>query len=210
MARLRCPASSKATVISPAVERVDPIANYYAAVTRRTSDGAVFYGDQQMSRLEALRSYTVANAFAAFEEDLKGTLTVGKLADVTVLNRDLTAVPDAAIRETAVVYTIIGDKIVYRGNCAEALPGASWPRSCLVAAAESRSIAFPARSGRSRPVRSRDVGVSHDTSCARSIRRPGPRQAASTLKGEARDYFLPYACSGADCRAGGCMQLRQR
>jgi predicted amidohydrolase YtcJ len=98
------------------VERVDPIANYYAAVTRRTSDGVVFYGDQQMSRLEALRSYTVANAFAAFEEDLKGTLTVGKLADVTVLNRDLTAVPDAAIRETAVVYTIIGGKIVYRGN----------------------------------------------------------------------------------------------
>jgi predicted amidohydrolase YtcJ len=69
-----------------------------------------------MSRLEALRSYTVANAFAAFEEDLKGMLTAGKLADVTVLNRDLTAVPDAAIMETAVVYTIIGGKIVYRGN----------------------------------------------------------------------------------------------
>ena len=98
------------------VERVDPIANYYAAVTRRTSDASVFFGDQQMSRLEALRSYTVANALAAFEEDLKGTLSVGKLADVTVLNRDLTAVPDAAIRGTAVVYTIIGGKIVYRGN----------------------------------------------------------------------------------------------
>jgi predicted amidohydrolase YtcJ len=98
------------------VESVDPIANYYAAVTRRTRDGGVFYGDQQMSRLEALRSYTVSNAFAAFEEDLKGTLTVGKLADITVLSRDITAVPDAAIRETTVVYTIIGGKIVYRGN----------------------------------------------------------------------------------------------
>jgi predicted amidohydrolase YtcJ len=98
------------------VESVDPIANYYAAVTRRTDDGRVFYGDQQMSRFEALRSYTVANAFAAFEEDLKGTLAVGKLADITVLSRDITAVPDDAIRETTVVYTIIGGKIVYRGN----------------------------------------------------------------------------------------------
>jgi predicted amidohydrolase YtcJ len=98
------------------VESVDPIANYYAAVTRRTRDGGVFYGDQQMSRLEALRSYTVSNAFAAFEDDLKGTLTVGKLADITVLSRDITAVPDAAIRETMVLYTIIGGKIVYRGN----------------------------------------------------------------------------------------------
>ena len=98
------------------VESVDPIANYHAAVTRRTQDGGVFYGDQQMSRLEALRSYTVANAFAAFEDDQKGTLTVGRLADITVLNRDITAVPDAAIRETTVVYTIIGGKIVYRGN----------------------------------------------------------------------------------------------
>lgn len=98
------------------VESVDPIANYYSAVTRRTQDDAVFYGDQRMSRLEALHASTVSNAFAAFEEDLKGTLTVGKLADVTVLNRDLTTVPDAAIREMSVVYTIIGGKIVYRGN----------------------------------------------------------------------------------------------
>ena len=98
------------------VESVDPIANYYAAVTRRTLDGAVFYGDQQMSRLEALRSSTVTNAFAAFEENLKGTLTIGKLADITVLDRDITAVPDETIRETTVVYTIIGGKIVYRGN----------------------------------------------------------------------------------------------
>ena len=98
------------------VESVDPVANYYAAVTRRTQDGGVFYGDQRMSRLEALRSYTVANAFAAFEEDLKGTLSAGKLADITVLNRDITAVPDADIRETTVAYTIIGGKIVYRGN----------------------------------------------------------------------------------------------
>lgn len=98
------------------VESVDPIANYYAAVTRRTQDGIVFYGDQRMSRLEALRASTVNNAFAAFEEALKGTLAVSKLADITVLNRDITIVPDEAIPQTRVVYTIIGGKIVYRGD----------------------------------------------------------------------------------------------
>ena len=56
------------------VEDVDPIASYYATVTRKAKDGKVFYGDQKMSRLEALRSYTINNAFAAFEEDIKGSL----------------------------------------------------------------------------------------------------------------------------------------
>jgi predicted amidohydrolase YtcJ len=85
-------------------------------MTRRAQGGDVFVADQRMSRLEALRSYTVNNAFAAFEEDLKGTLSVGKLADITVLSRDITTVPDEAILETRAVYTIIGGKIVYRGN----------------------------------------------------------------------------------------------
>jgi predicted amidohydrolase YtcJ len=98
------------------VEDVDPIANFHAAVTRRTPNGTVFHGDQRMSRMEALRSYTVNNAFAAFEDGLKGTLSVGKLADITVLDRDITAVPDEEIRETRVVYTIIGGTIVYRAN----------------------------------------------------------------------------------------------
>jgi predicted amidohydrolase YtcJ len=94
------------------VESVDPIANYFAAVTRRTAFGR----DQKMSRLEALRSYTVNNAFAAFEEDLKGTLSVGKLADITVLSRDITRVPEDQITDAAIVYTIVGGKIVYRGD----------------------------------------------------------------------------------------------
>ena len=53
------------------------------------------------------------NAYAAFEEDLKGTLAVGKLADITVLTRDITAVPDDEIRQSKVVYTIIGGEIAY-------------------------------------------------------------------------------------------------
>jgi hypothetical protein len=96
------------------VEDVDPIASYYATVTRKAPDGKVFYGDQKMSRLEALKSYTIANAFAAFEEDIKGSLTPGKLADITVLTKDITTVPDDEIRSAKVAYTIIGGKVVYK------------------------------------------------------------------------------------------------
>jgi predicted amidohydrolase YtcJ len=98
------------------VEDVDPIASYYATVTRKAKDGKVFYGDQKMSRLEALRSYTMANAFAAFEEDIKGSLSLGKLADITVLTKDITTVPDDEILTAKVSYTIIGGKVVYRAQ----------------------------------------------------------------------------------------------
>jgi len=96
------------------VEDVDPIPNYYAAVTRRLANGTVFYADQRMSRMEALRAYTLQAAYAAFEEDVKGSLTVGKLADVTVLTKDITTVPDDEIRTAKVAYTIVGGKIVYQ------------------------------------------------------------------------------------------------
>ena len=82
----------------------------------KAADGKVFYGDQRMSRMEALRSYTVANAYAAFEEDIKGSLTRGKLADVTVLTKDITAIPDDQIKTAKVAYTIIGGKVVYKAN----------------------------------------------------------------------------------------------
>jgi predicted amidohydrolase YtcJ len=98
------------------VEDVDPIASYYATVTRKAPDGKVFYGDQKMSRIEALKSYTIANAFAAFEEDVKGSLAPGKLADITVLTKDITTVPDDEIKSAKVAYTIIGGKVVYKGG----------------------------------------------------------------------------------------------
>lgn len=93
------------------VEDVSPLASYYASVTRKTKDGTVFYPDQRMSREEALRSYTWNNAYAAFEEKLKGSLETGKLADITVLSRDILTVPDDQILSTDVVYTIVGGKI---------------------------------------------------------------------------------------------------
>ena len=66
------------------------------------------------SRERALYSYTMGNAIAAFEEDIKGSLSVGKLADITVLSQDLLAVPDEKIMDTEVVLTVIGGRIRYR------------------------------------------------------------------------------------------------
>lgn len=95
------------------VEEVNPIASFYASVTRKAKDGSVFFGEQKMTRMEALKSYTVSNAYAAFEEDQKGALKPGMLADITVLSRDILTIPDADIPATKVVHTIVGGKVVY-------------------------------------------------------------------------------------------------
>ena len=96
------------------VEDVDPIACYYASVSRRTWEGKVFYPDQRMSRMEALRSYTVNGAYAAFQEDILGSLTRGKLADITVLSKDILTCDEEEIPTAEVLYTIVGGKIVYQ------------------------------------------------------------------------------------------------
>jgi predicted amidohydrolase YtcJ len=96
------------------VEDVDPIQCYYAAVSRRLKDGTVFFPDQRMTRMEALRSYTINNAYAAFEEGNKGSLKVGKLADVTVLSRDILTLSESDIRSAKVDYTIVGAKVMYQ------------------------------------------------------------------------------------------------
>jgi predicted amidohydrolase YtcJ len=96
------------------VEFIDPIACFYATVTRKLKDGTVFYPDQRMSRKEALRSYTINCAYAAFQEDILGSLTPGKLADITVLSKDIMTVPDDEILNTEVVYTIVGGKVLYK------------------------------------------------------------------------------------------------
>jgi len=83
-------------------------------VTRKMKDGTVFYPDQRMSREEALRSYTINGAYAAFQEDILGSLTPGKLADITVLSKDIMTVPENEILEAEVLYTIVGGKILYK------------------------------------------------------------------------------------------------
>ena len=95
------------------VEQIDPLAGFYAAVTRKMDNGLAFYPEQCMTREEALRSYTLDAAYAAFEEPIKGSLTPGKLADIVVLSQDILSIPAEQLRETQVLYTIIGGQIRY-------------------------------------------------------------------------------------------------
>ena len=96
------------------VEDVDPIACFYASVSRKLKDGSVFFPGQRMSREQALRSYTVNNAYSAFEESSKGSLAPGKLADVTVLSKDILTIPEDEIPKAQVDYTIVGGKVMYQ------------------------------------------------------------------------------------------------
>ncbi|MDX1479390.1 MAG: amidohydrolase, partial [Saprospiraceae bacterium] len=89
------------------VEDVDPIASYYATVTRKRADtGMEFFPEQRMTREEAIYSYTMANAFAAFEEDQKGSLETGKYGDLVILSNDLINCSDEEILETQVLLTV--------------------------------------------------------------------------------------------------------
>jgi predicted amidohydrolase YtcJ len=96
------------------VEDVNPIAGYYATVSRKTKDGKVFYPNQRMSRTEALKSYTWNGAYAAFEEGSRGSLKPGKYADLVVLSKDILEIPEGEIPSAQVVYTIVGGKIRYQ------------------------------------------------------------------------------------------------
>jgi predicted amidohydrolase YtcJ len=95
------------------VESIDPIASFYGSVTRITKEGTVFLPEQRITRAEGLRAYTLSNAYAAFEEQTKGSLTPGKLADVVVLSADIMRVPDDQIRSAKVDLTVLGGKVRY-------------------------------------------------------------------------------------------------
>jgi predicted amidohydrolase YtcJ len=96
------------------VEPIDPIASYYASVSRMTIKGEKFYPEHVMTRMEALESYTINNAYAAFEEQAKGSITPGKLADIVVLSQDLLTVPEETIPDTKVEMTIVGGVVKYQ------------------------------------------------------------------------------------------------
>lgn len=98
------------------VEDVDPLKSFYASVTRQSEKGdppGGFEPDQRMTRAEALRSYTLDAAYGAFREKELGSLEPGKLADLTVLSRDILAVPDSEILKAEVLYTIVDGRIRY-------------------------------------------------------------------------------------------------
>ena len=96
------------------VEDADPIASFYGTVSRKTRDGSVFVPEQRLTRAEALKSYTLNGAYGAFQEKDLGSITVGKLADITVLSKDIMTIPEVEIPTARVVYTILGGKVRYQ------------------------------------------------------------------------------------------------
>ena len=98
------------------VAPADPLAGIYAAVTRSTLDGRNPDGwvpEQKITVEQALRGYTYEGAYASFEEDRKGMIKAGMLADMALIDRDLTAIPPETIRDARVLKTIVGGRVVY-------------------------------------------------------------------------------------------------
>jgi len=98
------------------VEAVNPLWGFYASITRQdhaSQPAGGWFADQRLSREEALRSFTLDAAYAAFEERDKGSLEPGKLADFIVLSRDIMTIPPADVLKTEVVRTVVGGQTVW-------------------------------------------------------------------------------------------------
>tara|TARA_Y100001947_G_scaffold2847_1_gene2539 strand:- start:222 stop:1922 length:1701 start_codon:yes stop_codon:yes gene_type:complete len=98
------------------VEIGDPRIEFYAAIARKDLDGFYDRGwhlEQAVTREEALKMFTIWPAFAAFQEDINGTIEVGKLADLTIFSKDIMKVPEEEILEAQVIMTIVNGKIVF-------------------------------------------------------------------------------------------------
>jgi predicted amidohydrolase YtcJ len=95
------------------VEDIDPIVSFWGSVARKTKDSTVFVPEQRVTRAEALAAYTINNAYAAFEEREKGSLTPGKLADIVVLSKDIMTIPEDEIPTARVDLTILGGTVKY-------------------------------------------------------------------------------------------------
>jgi len=101
------------------VEPHEPLLGFYAAVTRQNADGYPEGGwmpDERLTRQQALRAFTINAAHAAFEEDRKGTLEPGKLADFVVLDTDIMTCEPAKILEASVLTTVLGGEVVYQND----------------------------------------------------------------------------------------------
>ncbi len=94
----------------------DPITTFYHWVTRDTGGAGIQGPEQAITRREALRVATINNAYATFEEDLKGSLEPGKFADLVVLSQDILTVPAEHIRDTEVLGTMVGGRFVYEAE----------------------------------------------------------------------------------------------
>ena len=101
------------------VEPISPIASLHASITREMPSGERFFSEQSMSRMEALKSYTIHCAYAAFEEDRLGSIEVGKLADLVVVDRDLLEVSEDELAQAQVDITLVGGEVRFRRENAE-------------------------------------------------------------------------------------------
>ena len=98
------------------VERGEPMIEFYAAVARKDQkgfSGEGWHPEQAVSREQALKMFTLWSAYAAFQEKDKGSIEVGKLADLTLLSNDIMKIPEAEILKTHCVMTVIGGEIAY-------------------------------------------------------------------------------------------------
>ena len=98
----------------PPVDEISPDRQLPLLGDRACPDGSLFQPQEVLLPRAALYSYTMGNAIAAFEEDLKGSITPGKLADITVLSKDLLTVPAADMLQTEIVMTVLGGRVRYR------------------------------------------------------------------------------------------------
>ena len=99
------------------VEPVNPIASFYALVTRKTLAGLPENGyepSQKLTRPEALSAYTLNAAYGAFEENIKGSIEAGKLADFTILSGDIMTVPESELLDVQIEQTIVGGNTTYQ------------------------------------------------------------------------------------------------
>jgi predicted amidohydrolase YtcJ len=97
------------------VENIDPFANFYSSVTRKLADGSSFYEGQKMTREEAIYSYTLANAIASFSEKEKGSIEVGKWADIIILDKNILLCQEDEILKINVKKVFVGGKSVKNG-----------------------------------------------------------------------------------------------
>ncbi len=101
------------------VERGEPMIEFYAAVARKDQkgfSGEGWHPEEAVSRADALKMFTIWPAYAAFEEKLRGSIEVGKLADLTILSADIMKIPEPEILKTRCVMTVIGGEIVYEAG----------------------------------------------------------------------------------------------